>query len=123
MPLWVDIEKVISPTKDLTLLLMGNRWAPWDTTILSPPMQTSLKAWRFLLGQNHQDTQKTNYELPLTLLESKIPLIDVKDLTDQGITYISDLYEGTQYKSANQIMTQYHLMSDKLFTCLRHTFF
>lgn len=105
-PLWVDIETTLAPTNNLTLLTLSDRWTPWDTKQMSPPMQASLRAWRFLLEHNHRDTHDTKYDLPLTLLDSMIPMMNVKDLMHKGITHISDLYTGPQHKSVEHIITQ-----------------
>lgn len=35
-PLWVDIQKALAPTKDLTLLLISDRWIPWNMKNLLP---------------------------------------------------------------------------------------
>lgn len=86
-------------------------------------MQISLRAWRFILEQKHKDIQDVNYKITLTLLETKIPLLMVRNLTYNGITHISDFYNGSQLKSTDQIMTQYSLPSDRTFTCLRITHF
>lgn len=88
-----------------------------------PPMQISLMAWRLLLNQNHTDTQEIDYKLTLNLLETKIPMLSVKDLVDHGIAHISDLYNGPQHKSTKQIMILYQLLNNKLFSCLRITHF
>lgn len=112
-PLWVDIEKTTSLTKDLTLLLLGDVKSPCDISTLSLPTQTFLRAWRFLLRIKDTDAQDINYRLPLNILEAKIPMLSVIDLVRHGITHVSDLYNGPQPKTPEQIMTQFQLTSDK----------
>lgn len=122
-PLWVDIEKTIAPTNDLTLLLLGDIWSPWDLSSISPTMQTSLKAWRFILRITATVAGEINYRIPLHILEAKIPMLSVKELVRCGITHVSDLYDGTQPMYTEQIMAQYQLPSNKLFSCLRISHF
>lgn len=122
-PLWVDIETSLAPTKDLTLILLSDGWFPWKLSSFTPPMQISLRAWRFILAQKHNDIQDIQYTLPLTLLETKIPLLKTKHLTNKGITNILDLYNGTQLKPIDQIMTQYNLPNDRRLICLGITHF
>lgn len=119
----LDIEKSSAPTEELKSLLLEYTWSPWNLSTISPPMQSSLKAWRFLLSQKQTEVHEINYRLPLLILEAKIPMLSVKGLVDQGIMHISDLYNSPLLKTSEQIMPQYQLPSNMLFTCLRITHF
>lgn len=50
-PLWLNIQKALSPTQDLTPLLWCDIWKPWNLSTLPPILAETLNAWRKKSGE------------------------------------------------------------------------
>lgn len=122
-PIWVDIEERQTPTKTLKTFLMGDNWKHWNIKHLSPPIRVSIQAWRYLLSLKHTEEVVIDVQHPLDILEAQIPMLSIKPLSKQGITQISDLFTDQQPNSVEQILHDYNLPKNTLFTCVRISHF